>query len=73
MRSELDKSFAGAGTEWAYYEDREGNLDYQNHYIEVILPYDHLDKDERESLHGRVKSYTLSKSELEALQKNRKK
>lgn len=62
MRSELDKSFAGAGTYWSFYENLDKEI-YRNHRTHVRLPYDYLSKEERQALNGPVITYHISELE----------
>ena len=64
MRSKYDNTFAGAGTLWAYDEEKENNKElYRSHYIEVELPYDYMNTDTRKNLNGPVKTYHISELE----------
>lgn len=54
MRNPEDGTFAGAGTQWAFYEDQEM---YRDNKVHVNLPYDFLTKEERRALSGPVKTY----------------
>lgn len=60
MRNPLDGTFAGAGTNWAFYEEFEDNRDlYADHRTHVSLPYDYLTTEERKALSGPVKTYHI--------------
>jgi len=60
MRKLHDGLYAGSGTWWAFYEDEET---YQDNQVQVILPYDHLSKEQRKQLNGPVKTYYLERTD----------
>ncbi len=64
MKSELDNTWAGSGTQWAFYEVYENDKElYRNHSTHVNLAYDFMSKEQRKSLHGPVKTYHISELE----------
>mgnify|MGYP000979736813 FL=1 len=52
----VDGTFAGAGTTWAFYEDEET---WEDNKVDVKLTYDFLTKEERAELNGPVKTYFI--------------
>lgn len=60
----VDGTFAGAGTQWAFYEEYDDNKDlYVDHSTHVVLPYDFMTKEERANLNGPVKTYFIKKED----------
>jgi len=52
----VDGTFAGSGTVWAFYEDEET---WKDNKVDVKLTYDFLTKEERAKLNGPVKTYFI--------------
>ena len=56
----VDGTFAGAGTRWAFYEDEET---WEDNTVDVKTTYDFLTKEERAKLNGPVKTYFIKKGD----------
>ena len=60
MRKAHDGLFAGSGTYWSYYEEKEM---YQDIKVETRLPYDFMTTEQRKNLSGPVKVYYIEVDE----------
>lgn len=60
----VDGTFAGAGTLWAFYEEYDDNADlYMNYPVHVMTTYDFMTAEERAELNGPVKTYFIKEDE----------